>query len=217
MNRLDRPCRSGLSGCGCRCHLLAREMEYGRAAFQPLVAVFPAIRRHLSHAPFVRCPLVKGFPVSGIRQVFPASPKPSVPDVSRWAVFAVRLRVPMNFALSGSDAAPHSLERAWPFIFGASCAMVAPSSPSVERMRSANAPPRWDHRLSSSVPDFPAAPCPSPPPPSAFRAVHRIRSAINSLGFVQFALVPWVSCCSFPESRGTSGISENYGAVFPDA
>lgn len=53
-------------------------------------------------------------------------------------------------------------------------------------------PPSGDNRLTCGLPDFPAAPPPSPPPLSAFRAVHRFRSAVNSLGSLGLSSVPWV-------------------------
>ena len=62
-------------------------------------------------------------------------------------------------------------------------------------------PPSGDNRLTCGFPDVPAALPPSPPPPSAFHAVHRFRSAVNSLGSVGLTLVPWV-CRFLPRVTG---------------
>ena len=119
--------------------LLAGESPGGASALHRLSAA----REHLLHTPFVRCPSLKAFPISGI------------PGLHCRGFFTGRAMLP----------------------------------------------PSGDNRLTCGFPDVPAALPPSPPPPSAFRAVHRFRSAVNSLGSVGLTLVPWV-CRFLPRVTG---------------
>ena len=78
----------------------------------------------------------KAFPISGIRQVFSASPQPWFPAVSNRAGFACRPCLSMNLSPQTAAQTPHSFELDRHSSSGLDCAMVTPSSPSVERMRS---------------------------------------------------------------------------------
>ena len=67
VNWPHRPTSPRPVGCGHRSISSPGRWTNGRPAFQLLVTVFPAVQGRLSHAPFVPCPSVNGFPVSGIR------------------------------------------------------------------------------------------------------------------------------------------------------